>query len=65
MRASVELPIHKDLRILELLSRIGGLEAKGADFSNVTIRRTGADGRGSVTVRWPDNLTTWRATARG
>ena len=44
VRASVELPIHKDLRILELLSRIGGLEAKGADFSNVTIRRTAADG---------------------
>lgn len=44
VRASVELPIHKDLRILELLSRIGGLEAKGADFSNVTIRRTAPDG---------------------
>lgn len=39
------------------------------DFRDVALWaptvRTGADGRGSVTVRWPDNLTTWRATARG
>ncbi len=27
--------------------------------------RTGPDGRASVTVRFPDNLTTWRITARG
>ena len=27
--------------------------------------RTGADGRAQIDVRWPDNLTTWRATARG
>ena len=26
---------------------------------------TGSDGRASVKVRLPDNLTTWRATARG
>ena len=39
------------------------------DFRDVALWsptvRTGADGRASVTVRWPDNLTTWRATARG
>ena len=27
--------------------------------------RTGADGRAQVELKWPDNLTTWRATARG
>lgn len=26
---------------------------------------TGADGRGRVELKWPDNLTTWRVTARG
>lgn len=26
---------------------------------------TGADGRGRIELTWPDNLTTWRATARG
>lgn len=45
VRASVELPIHRNLRILELLSKIGGLEAPGADFSQVEIRRVGNDGR--------------------
>lgn len=45
VRASVELPVYKDLRILELLSRVGGLESEGADFSRVMIRRIGADGR--------------------
>ncbi|MCC6650322.1 MAG: hypothetical protein IT348_04145, partial [Candidatus Eisenbacteria bacterium] len=39
------------------------------DFRDVALWAptvvTGADGRGSVTLRWPDNLTTWRATARG
>ncbi|MFN8587460.1 MAG: carboxypeptidase regulatory-like domain-containing protein [Candidatus Eisenbacteria bacterium] len=39
------------------------------DFRDVAlwapVVRTGADGRAEVTLRWPDNLTTWRATARG
>ncbi len=39
------------------------------DFRDVAlwapVVRTGADGRASVTLNWPDNLTTWRATARG
>jgi hypothetical protein len=39
------------------------------DFRDVALWepnvRTGPDGRASVTVKWPDNLTTWRATARG
>ncbi len=39
------------------------------DFRDVALwvptLRTGADGRGRVDVTWPDNLTTWRATARG
>lgn len=39
------------------------------DFRDVAVWapdvRTGADGRAEVQVTWPDNLTTWRATARG
>ena len=27
--------------------------------------RTGTDGRAQIELKWPDNLTTWRATARG
>ena len=39
------------------------------DFRDVALWapqvRTGADGRAELRVKWPDNLTTWRATARG
>lgn len=39
------------------------------DFRDVALWKptvlTDAAGRASVTLRWPDNLTTWRATARG
>ncbi|MEY4069564.1 MAG: hypothetical protein RL721_178 [Candidatus Eisenbacteria bacterium] len=39
------------------------------DFRDVALWapdvRTGADGRARVELTWPDNLTTWRATARG
>lgn len=45
VRASIELDVHRDLRILELLSRIDSLDADGADFSRVEIRRVAADGR--------------------
>ncbi|MCE9636415.1 MAG: polysaccharide biosynthesis/export family protein [Planctomycetes bacterium] len=45
VRASVEMPVHKDLRVLELLSRVGGLDAPDADFSHVSIRRPVPDGR--------------------
>ncbi len=46
-------------------------EAKDArrDFRDVAAWapdvKTGADGRARVELTWPDNLTTWRATARG
>lgn len=45
VRSSVELPVHQDLRILDLLSRVGGLDAPDADFTRVEIRRVGPDGR--------------------
>ncbi|MCE9626582.1 MAG: hypothetical protein K8R56_01550, partial [Candidatus Eisenbacteria bacterium] len=39
------------------------------DFRDVALWapdvKTGADGRARVELTWPDNLTTWRATARG
>jgi hypothetical protein len=39
------------------------------DFRDVAlwapVVRTGADGRAEVSLQYPDNLTTWRATARG
>ncbi len=39
------------------------------DFRDVALWAprvtTGADGRGRVELKWPDNLTTWRVTARG
>jgi len=39
------------------------------DFRDVALWaplvRTGTDGRAELKLKWPDNLTTWRATARG
>lgn len=47
----------------------GGRDEVRKDFRDVAFWapavQTGADGRASVSFRWPDNLTTWRATARG
>jgi polysaccharide biosynthesis/export protein len=45
VRASLDLDVHRDMRILELLSRINSLDAEGADFSSVEIRRVAPDGR--------------------
>lgn len=47
----------------------GGQDAVRKDFRDVAhwapAVQTGADGRAEVKFRFPDNLTTWRATARG
>jgi uncharacterized protein YfaS (alpha-2-macroglobulin family) len=47
----------------------GGREEPRRDFRDVALWApavaTGLDGRGSVTLRYPDNLTTWRITSRG
>ncbi len=47
----------------------GGREEPRRDFRDVALWApavaTGADGRGSVALRYPDNLTTWRITSRG
>lgn len=44
-RGTVDLPVHRELRILELLSRAGSLSTPDADFSRVRVRRIGNDGR--------------------
>lgn len=41
----VELPTHRDLRILELLARAGTLGVGQVDYSRVVVRRMGQDGR--------------------
>lgn len=43
--SSYDLPVHRDVRILELLAEIGGLATEAADFSRVRVRRVRADGR--------------------
>ncbi len=47
----------------------GGREEPRKDFRDVAFWEpsvlTGADGKASVSFRWPDNLTTWRITGRG
>jgi polysaccharide export outer membrane protein len=53
VRVSVPLPVNQDLRLLDLLSRVGGLDIPDADFSRVEIRRIGADGR---VLRFPVNV---------
>lgn len=45
MQGVVELPTHRDLRILELLARAGTLGAGDVDYSRVVVRRMGQDGR--------------------
>lgn len=44
VQGTVPLPTHKNVRVLQLLAMAGGLGNPTADFSNVTIRRTAADG---------------------
>lgn len=53
VRKSVELPVAQDLRILELLAHVGGLDAPDADFSRVEIRRVAADGH---VFKYPVNV---------
>jgi hypothetical protein len=47
----------------------GGRDEPRRDFRDVAFWapavQTDANGRAEVSFRWPDNLTTWRATARG
>ena len=44
VQGEVFLPVHRDMRILEVLARAGKLGSQGADFSHVTVRRDGRDG---------------------
>lgn len=54
LRGTVALPVQKDLRILEVVSRLeGGLDSEGADFSRVVVKRVGPDG---TTYTIPVNL---------
>lgn len=41
----VTLPVHRNMRILEVLAQAGSLGFTGADFSHVRVRRVGADGK--------------------
>lgn len=43
--SSYDLPVHRDVRILELLAEIGGLATEAADFSRVSVRRVRKDGQ--------------------
>jgi polysaccharide export outer membrane protein len=43
-QGQIFLPVHRNMRILEVLAKAGTLGFEGADFSNVRIRRVGADG---------------------
>lgn len=45
LHQTLDLPVHKNLRILEVIAQVGGLGVQGADFSHVKIRRVGRDGR--------------------
>lgn len=45
VRGTIDLPIDRNMRILEVFAKTGLLGAQGADFAHVKIRRNGADGR--------------------
>jgi protein involved in polysaccharide export with SLBB domain len=45
VHGEIELPVHRNMRILEVLAKAGSLGYHGADFSRVRVRRSGADGR--------------------
>jgi len=46
LQTTIPLPIHRNLRILELLAQTGGgLSLPDADFTQVRIRRLGNDGK--------------------
>jgi polysaccharide export outer membrane protein len=44
VQGEVMLPVHRDMRIVEVLARAGKLGTQGADFSHVKVRRVGQDG---------------------
>ncbi len=44
VQGEVPLPVHKELRILEVLARAGSLGFGQADLSRITVRRFGKDG---------------------
>jgi polysaccharide biosynthesis/export protein len=44
VQGTLQLPVHRNIRILELLAKAGALSNVGADFSTVLIRRVAADG---------------------
>jgi polysaccharide export outer membrane protein len=45
VHGQVPLPVHRNMRILEVLAKAGTLGYAGADFSRVRVRRAGADGK--------------------
>jgi len=45
IRGEVVLPIHRNMRIIEVLAKAGTLGSLGADFSHVKVRRVGVDGQ--------------------
>lgn len=44
VQGEVLLPVHRDMRILEVLARAGKLGTQGADYSHVRVRRPVQDG---------------------
>jgi len=45
IRGEVTLPVHRNMRIIEVLAKAGTLGSLGADFSRVRVRRVGVDGQ--------------------
>jgi polysaccharide export outer membrane protein len=45
IRGEIELPIHRNMRIIEVLAKAGSLGSIGADFTHVRVRRVGVDGQ--------------------
>lgn len=44
IQGEVFLPVHREMRVLEVLARAGKIGTQGADFSHVGVRRVGQDG---------------------
>jgi protein involved in polysaccharide export with SLBB domain len=53
LQSSIQLPVHQELRILDVLSRVGAFGAEGVDLAHVEIRRTGD---GGATFRFDVNV---------
>jgi protein involved in polysaccharide export with SLBB domain len=45
IRGEVMLPVHRNMRIIEVLAKAGSLGSTDADFSQVRVRRVGVDGQ--------------------